>query len=392
MKKTAKTRIGSIDILRGIVMVLMALDHTRDYFQIDPFGINNPTELSTTTPILFFTRWITHFCAPVFVFLTGISAHLVGQKKKNKSQLFVFLVTRGIWLIFLELTVVGFGWNFDIHFRTNFLQVIWAIGWGMIVLGVVQFFSKQVVFVIGFSLVFLHNTLDTLTISGGIGEIIWLILHQGPDQFTIGNHVFWVNYPVLPWVGLMLMGYCCGTFYQEQHSQHKRKTYWLLFGTVSIVLFIVLRGINHYGDPSNWSEQESIILTIISFLNTTKYPPSLLYILMTMGPSFILLFLLEGKNYKMLKPFNDFGRVPLFYYIIHLYLIHALAILAVLLQGYSWEQIDFVRYFGGLPPGYGFELFVVYIVWILVNLLLYPFCSMYNQYKSKNRSWWLSYL
>src|SRR5688572_15825246 len=292
-------RIASIDLLRGLAMMLMALDHTRMYFAFGTWYAE-PTDLSSTTPALFFTRWITHFCAPVFVFLAGTSASLAGTKKANTRELSWLLFTRGLWLIFVELVIVNFAWTFDITYSFLILQVIWAIGLSMIVMAALVFLPEKIILAIGLVLVFGHNLLDRIELQGQtIGSFIWYALHQ-PQSIPLGaDRVVNFVYPVLPWIGVMALGYTAGALYKEAFPAEKRRRWLLYAGIGSVLLFLALRGFNLYGEPRTWEEMDTPVFTLLSFLNTTKYPASLQFLLMTMGPALILLALGESMKNRV---------------------------------------------------------------------------------------------
>jgi len=388
------SRITSIDFLRGLVMVIMALDHVRMYFGHGTW-YSSPTDLATTTPLLFFTRWITHFCAPVFVFLAGTSAFLYGAKQANIRKTAWFLFSRGVWLIIVELVIVSFAWTFDTTFSFLILQVIWAIGISMIALSALVFLPIQIIFVIGMLLVFGHNLLDSITVQGtGIFDFIWYILHQ-PKLVIMNERIISIFYPVLPWIGLMVLGYVFGNVFKKEFPVSQR-TLWLLAGGIgATLLFIILRQFNLYGEPTDWQAQDTAIFTLISFLNTTKYPPSLQFILMTMGPALIFLALSEYIRPRVTNPLVVFGRVPFFFYIIHIYLIHALALVALAYAGWDWREyiLSAGTFLSGRLDSFGFDLLVVYIVWVLVVAMLYPLCRWYQKVRENNpTSWWLSYL
>ncbi len=387
-------RIQSIDLLRGLVMVIMALDHVRDYIN---FGYLNddPTNIDTTTPSLFFTRWITHFCAPVFVFLSGTSAFLYGSKR-TKKEITKFLFTRGLWLIFIELTVVNFAWTFDISLGVHILQVIWAIGLCMICLSFLIYIPIRYLLGIGILLVAGHNLLDSITAKGSHPfSILWYILHQQQFLKISDNQLFFLAYPIIPWLGLMILGYCFGTLYKKEADINTRKKWLLRLGISSIILFIILRSTNIYGDLAPWSQQKNFIYTLLSFLNTTKYPPSLIYILMTIGPALLFLYFSEKVQNRMSKILVIIGRVPFYYYILHLYLIHIFGIIGLLILGEDWREIIYTpqRFMSGYLANKGFDLWVTYLVWVLVIIILYPLCKKYQEYKANNPDkWWLSYL
>ncbi len=387
-------RIESIDLLRGIVMVIMALDHVRDYFHADAF-LFDPTDLSQTNVPLFFTRWITHFCAPVFVFLAGTSAFLVGEKKGLQS-LSSFLIKRGLWLVLLELTVVNFAWFFNMHFNLILLVVIWALGVSMIVLAGLIHLPKKIILAIGLLLVAGHNLFDNIHVEGsGVKAVGWAILHKF-SFFPYDGFSLFVGYPLLAWIGVMALGYCFGSLYSPKTDQMVRKKMLLKLGTSAVILFVIIRLINAYGDPVPWSIQSSPIFTVLSFLNVTKYPPSLLYVLMTLGPAILFLAFAERPVATFTRPFVTVGRVPLFYYLLHLYLIHILAVIAAEATGFGWASMVSINTWVTMSKnlqGYGFNLWTVYGVWILVVLLLFPLCKWYEEHKRNHpEKWWLSYL
>jgi len=389
-------RIQSIDLLRGLVMVIMALDHVRDYTYHGYLFID-ATNLDTTTPLLFFTRWITHFCAPVFVFLAGTSAFLYGQNKSSKKQLSKFLFTRGIWLIFIELTVVNLAWTFDVSLSLHIFQVIWAIGICMLFLSALIYLPKKLLIFIGLLLIAGHNSLDSILFQGNdVSSILWYFAHQSSAAvFNQGQTMLFIAYPILPWLGLMILGYCFGTIYKSGFNPQVRKKWLLYLGLSSIILFIVIRYINVYGDLLPWAVQKNNLYTFLSFINTTKYPPSLVYILMTIGPSLLFLRAIEGIKNKLTDSLVVIGRVPFFYYIIHLYIIHVIGIIGLMIQGIDWKEFILTpqRFNSGYLSAYGFDLWVTYAVWIVVVLLLYPICKRYMIYKANNKDkWWLSYL
>ncbi|HTB07138.1 MAG TPA: heparan-alpha-glucosaminide N-acetyltransferase domain-containing protein [Bacteroidia bacterium] len=362
-------RITSIDLLRGIIMVIMALDHTRDFFHFDVIH-NSPENLYTTSVYLFFTRWITHYCAPTFIILAGISAYLYGQRPGvNLSR---FLLTRGLWLILVELIVIRYGWM-SIFLSLHFVfQVIWAIGISMIFLSLIRRLPYIVILTIGLLIIFLHNLTDGIVYDGSspLG-ILWTLLHvQG--MVNIGAVHIYVFYPVLPYFGLISVGYCLGKLFTPSTSVQMRKRVLLFAGLSCIGLFIVLRYINIYGDPQPWSKQFEPLFTFISFIRVCKYPCSLLFILMTVGPALLFLRFFENTNNAITKIFLVFGRVPMFYYILHLYIIHFLAM---------------------AMGGNKYHLWQVYIIWLGIVTSLYFPCKWYSTYKSSHPSkWWLSYL
>jgi uncharacterized membrane protein len=373
------SRLEGIDLVRGLVIVLMALDHTRDFFSAVRF---EPTDLTQTNVALFLTRWITHYCAPTFVLLAGVSAALVGRKRTG-ADLTRFLLTRGLWLIVLEFTVVNLAWEFNLRYHLAHAQVIWAIGASMVVLAGLVRLSRPVIGAVAVALIAGHNLLDRLT-PADFGPLapLWQVLHV---PGVIGGDHIQIRYPLLPWIGVIAAGYLLGRFWTDQSGEPRRHSL-IVLGMNLIAAFVVLRLGNVYGDPSPWDPASPHPL--LSVLNTTKYPPSLLYLLMTLGPAFLLLALADrgaGRGFRWLV---TFGRVPLFFYVAHLYLIHGLAVLAQHAQGYAFADL-FRRQ---LPVGYGFGLPVVYLVWASVIVSLYPLCAWYGRVKAAGRGWWWSYL
>jgi uncharacterized membrane protein len=382
-------RLDAVDLLRGLVMVIMALDHTRDFFHNAAF-LYPAEDLTRTTPILFFTRWITHFCAPVFVFLAGTGAFLSVSRGKTKRQLSWFLITRGLWLILLELTLVLLGW-FPFAGLTFFvLQVIWVLGVSMIVLAGLIYLPLRVIAAVGVLMIALHNFLDRLTPEnfGALGWL-WLLLHTGgPWQAGAGVFVF-VRYPLIPWIGVMAAGYAFGQLLLLERT--RRRKVLLTLGLALTLAFIILRATNLYGDPRPWSAQPSPVYTLLSFLNTEKYPPSLLFLLMTLGPAIALVPLLEGMRGALARFLITFGRVPLFYYLLHVPLIH-LTVLVFDFARYRRVVFDTIFATGTPPPGYGYPLAVVYLIWLGVIVALYPVCRWFAGVKQRRRDAWLSYL
>ncbi len=387
MERTHGERINSIDLLRGVVIILMALDHVRMYFG-EGSWYANPTDLTTTIPLLFFTRWITHFCAPVFIFLAGTSAALYGARQQSTRQLFRYLFTRGLWMIFLELVIVNFAWTFDITYSFRFLQVIWAIGFSMVVLAFLVYLPKWAIFAFGIMMVAGHNLLDSIQMEGTTAPaLIWYILHQKQVVVFSPDSVVDVVYQLIPLVGLMALGYVSGTFYQLGFDPAERRKWLLRIGTAAILLFFILRGFNQYGDPNPWSQQPTLVYSFLSFLNTTKYPTSLQFLLMTIGPALVFLALIEGARNRITDFVLTFGRVSLFFYIMHIYVIHSLALVALAISGWNWTEyiVTAQAYLSQRLAGFGFDLYVVYLIWVLVVLVMYPLSRWYRVYK-KNHS------
>lgn len=385
-------RVTSIDLLRGIVMIIMALDHVRDYFHADAF-LFDPTDLSKTNVPLFFTRFITHFCAPVFMLLSGTSAYLVGMRK-GKRALTKFLFTRGLWLVFLELTIINFGWFFDFGYANTGTLVIWALGMSMIFLSALIHLPKAVILVLSLAMIFGHNLLDTVHVEGnGIGSVIWALLHE-PKIYPGNNITFFALYPLVPWIGVMSLGYCLGTWYHSSYSPERRKKLLWQIGLAATFIFFALRFTNWYGDAIQWGSQSSGSFTVLSFFSLTKYPPSLLYLLITLGPAMILLAFTEKSNGWLSKRIQVIGRVPMFYYLVHIYLIHLAAMVGAELSGYSWSDMILTTWVSFDPKlqGFGFSLAVTYLVWFSLVVIIYFLCKWYDRYKQTHKHWWLSYM
>jgi len=389
-----RPRIDSIDLLRGAVIVLMALDHVRDYFHADAF-VYDPTDLGRTTAALFLTRWITHYCAPVFVFLAGMAACLHGSGRSPR-ELSGFLATRGAWLVVLELFVVSLFRTFNPAYPYFNLQVIWAIGAGMIVMSGLIHLDRRLLLAVAIVLVAGHNLLDAVHVpGGGLSAFLWAVLHE-PARFDLGRIVVRVHYPLLPWIGIMALGYGCGPWYRLSVLPETRRRRLLLAGSLATGLFVLLRAGNLYGDPAPWSPQPSALFSFLSFLNVTKYPPSLLYTLMTLGPALVGLALAERAGGRLARALVTFGRVPLFFYMAHILLIHVLATIAAVATGYRAADMVLSGNVNDAPAlaGYGFGLPTVYLVWLAVVLALYPGCRWFAAYKKSHQAarWWLSYL
>ena len=399
-----KARVDSVDLLRGLIMAIMMLDHTRDFIHSAAFNFD-PTNVARTYPILFFTRWITHFCAPLFVFLAGTGAYFQGMRGKSKGELSRFLVARGLWFIFVELAIL----RVVIFFTTDygallaFLQVIWVIGWSLIFLAAVIHLPRQWILFIGLAMIALHNTLDGVKVTTwtgpgsavpGFAASLWQILHQSGVIFPLGypGHAVLVLYPLIPWIGVMCAGYVFGSIYELPERDRRRRL--LQLGAAVTLGFVVLRALNVYGDPIPWSPQPTATKTVMSFLAVSKYPPSLLYLMMTLGPAMLLLAAFERHaRIPLGRVLTTFGRVPFFFYVLQWLTAHTFAIIASRLAGkptdYLFSNIGFSAV---PPPGAGFNLGVVYAFWILGLMLLYPLCRWFAGVKSRRRDWWLSYL
>ena len=392
------SRLTAVDALRGAIMVIMALDHTRDFFHAGAM-VFSPEDLSRTTPILFFTRWITHICAPVFLFTAGIGAFLRLQRPgATKGQLSRFLWTRGLWLIVIELTVMRLAMNFSLDARYPvLLLVLWALGISMIALAALIHLPRRVLVVASLAVLVLHNSLDGLQAQQfGAFSWLWQMLHQ-QGVFIVFGVPFVVAYPVLPCIALMAAGFAAGPiFLLEPQERRKVLVRW---GTALIAGFVILRAINVYGDPSPWSVQPTATFTVISFFRATKYPLSLDFVLMTIGPALLALIYLERRSLPASHPLVIIGRVPFFYYVAHFWILHALASALAYLR-YGSASLAFLfnplPSMGGprelFPADFGYPLWVTYAVWVFVVVLLYPACRWFAELKSRRQSWWLSYL
>jgi len=382
-----KFRLESVDVLRGVIMILMALDHTRDFLGVP--GVN-PTDPAQTTIPLFFTRWITHFCAPVFFLLTGTGAYL-SLRRKSKSELSRYLFTRGLWLIFLELTLFrcfGFQFNFDYH--VTLLNVLWALGCAMIILSVLVRIPLSVTTALGLIMIVGHNLLDSIQSSNPV----WTILHS--PNFILKNpqHSVFIVYPLIPWVGVTAVGYSIGRIYAW--TWQRRRTFLLRAGLGLTAAFVILRSINVYGDPARWTMQKSTLFTALSFLNTCKYPPSLLFLLMTLGLALVFLWAMDGRTPQLLRPALIFGKVPMFYFLLHIPLIHMIAVVVCYARyghvHWMFESPSISQFPITPPPGWGLSLPIVYLLWVSVVIALYPLCRWFADVKQRRSDAWLGYL
>lgn len=384
-------RQPSIDIGRGIVMIIMALDHVRDLMHIDSIT-QSPTDLATTSPLLFFTRWITHLCAPIFVFLAGTSVYLSLQNNNNFAKKRAMLIKRGFWLIFVEFTIVNFGLFFDIGFHTLLFEVIAAIGFGFIILGLLLKISSKTLGIIGLLIIVCHNLLPLIPFAEN--SILKDILAPffSPTVIPFSGRAFIMGYPPIPWLGIMLVGFATGKFFELEFT--KRKKLFLKIGLSSLVLFVIIRFLTIYGDPVLWNSQKDAVFSFLSFLNVTKYPPSLLFCLATLGIMFILLSFAEQFSNGIKKVTLVYGKVPLFYFVVHFYVIHILTLLMLFAQGLSWSQFEFATGTFGRPKGLesGLPLWFIYLIWISVVAFLYKPSKWFGTYKAENQHWWLKYI
>lgn len=387
-----RVRLESVDIVRGIIMIVMALDHTRDFFGD---VTSSPTNLTTTTVALFFTRWITHFCAPVFFLLTGTGAFL-SLKRKSTAELSRFLWTRGLWLIVLDFTVVrclGLQFNFD--YRVTVWNVLWGLGWAMLALAALVRLPAWAVGAFGVVMIATHNLLDGLT-APDVGALTPFINALHAPALLVAGPRFTIlaAYPLIPWIGVTAVGFALGQVFSWEAE--RRKTFLVRLGVALTVAFVVLRAINVYGDPVPWSAQASPAFTLVSFLNLNKYPPSLLFLLMTLGPALLLLRAVDDNTSGWLRPALVFGKVPLFFFVLHLTLIHLLAVVACLVRygavHWMFESPSLDHFPITQPPGWPSSLPVVYLVWVVVVVALYPACRWFAALKQRRTDWWLSYL
>lgn len=374
-------------------MIIMALDHVRDMMHVNSIT-QSPTDLSTTSPALFFTRWITYLCAPIFVFLAGTSAYISVKNKRNILQSKRFLLSRGLWLILLEFSLVNFGLYFDPHFHTLIFEVIATIGFGFIILSLLLKVRPKNIALVGLAIIFLHDLLSMIPFNNGstIKTIYSLLFSL--TAFPIGSQTtFVMAYPPIPWLGIMLVGFATGKLFELPDVN--RNKIFLRIGCVALLLFIILRFINIYGDPAHWSFQKSAVFTFLSFMNVTKYPPSLLFCLVTLGIMFLIFVFTEKVQNKWMNIAAVYGKVPFFYFIVHFYLIHILLIALLFFQGFHWHDLDFASGTFGRPKGVqsGIPLWSVYLIWIAVVIALYRPCRWYGKYKTanKNKYWWLRY-
>ena len=391
------SRIVSVDFMRGLVMIIMAIDHSRDFLTNIPF---QPENIAHTWPALFFTRWITHFCAPMFFFLAGTGAYLLRSKTGSIGAVSRFLWTRGLWLILLEFTIIEYAWTFTFWQMGG---IIWSIGCSMVLLALLIRLPDQALLSFGLVLVLFHDLFDSIRPAqfGNFGWL-WVILHR---KGVIPHTHFFVLFPLVPLVGVMALGYIFGKLFDKPVDQRVRLM--LLLGGVATTAFLVLRAFNAYGNPvagvagsspGQWHPQSTVAMSIVSFLDLEKYPPSLQFLLMVLGPSLILFAVIDrfGASERFERwatPIVIFGRVPLFFYVLHLYAIHFAAILLAKLShqpvAWLWKGSFWMN---EVPEGYGHGLPAVYVTWLVVIVVLYFPCAWFAGYKRRHKAWWLSYL
>jgi uncharacterized membrane protein len=384
---SVRPRLEAIDVVRGVIMIIMALDHTRDFFGIPG---QNPTNLASASAALFVTRWVTYFCAPVFFLLTGTGA-FVSLRRRSPGELSRFLFTRGLWLIFLELGLVRcVAYQFNADYQVTMLLVLWALGWAMITLSALVRLPAAAVTAVGIAMIAGHNLFDTVSWASPL----WSIVHAPGLVLNRPGHVVFAAYPLVPWVGVTAAGYGLGQVFAWDAD--RRRTFLLRLGLALSLAFVVLRGSNIYGDPARWAGQATALFSGLAFLNTTKYPPSLLFLSMTLGPALLFLWSVDRATPRLLRPARIIGRVPLFYYVWHFALIHAAAAVTCYVKygsaHWMFESPDLARYPFTPPPGWGFSLPVVYLAWALVVTASYPLCRWFAALKQRRRDGWLSYV
>ena len=384
-------RVDSVDLLRGLVMILMALDHTRDF-------VGNvaatPTNLAATTGALFMTRWITHFCAPTFSLLTGVGAYLM-LRRRTTRELSWFLLTRGVWLIVLEVTVARFFWQFNLDYHVTFLTVLWALGWSMILLSALVHLPANVVAAIAIALIALHNLTDGIAQPTSEAlRLLMTVLHRPGPLFARPGMIVFIGYPLVPWIAIMALGYSLGHVYSW--PAERRRAFLLRTGLAMVAVFVALRVANIYGDPRPWSTQKTALFTVLSFINVTKTPPSLLFVLITVGPALLFLRWSDASTPRFLRPALTIGRVPMFYFLAHVLVIHLIATVAAIARygsaAIATQSPTLDKYPMTQPPDWPASLPVVYATWVLALLILFPLCRWYARYKATHSSPWLSYL
>ena len=379
-----RPRLDGIDFLRGLVMAIMVLDHARDFFG---GGSMNPRDVHDAG--LFLTRWITHFCAPIFVFLAGVSAFLYGTRGRSRREVARFLLSRGLWLMLIELTVVRFAWTFNLAYDFVFLQVIWVIGCAMIVLAGLIHLPRWAIATFALTMILGHNLLDGIEMNGSL-HWLWTMVHA-PGMLEPTPHMeLLALYSLVPWVAVMAAGYALAPVFLRPEAERRRKL--VALGLAVTAGFVVLRATNLYGDPTAWAWQGGLLPTVLSFINCEKYPPSLLYLAMTIGPGLILLGLLQSVRTGLGRVIIAFGRVPFLFYVAHIMLLHAMAVVVAHLTigdiGWLFRHMPELN----KPAGYGLTLPGVYALWVAALVLLYPMCRWFGALKQRCKDWWLSYL
>ena len=380
----SRPRLDGIDFLRGLVMAVMVLDHARDFFGGSSM---NPRDVHDAG--LFVTRWVTHFCAPIFVFLAGVSAFLYGNRGRTKPEVARFLLTRGLWLMIIEITVVRLAWTFNLSYDFVFMQVIWAIGCAMVALAALIYLPRWAIATFALTMIFGHNLLDGVQPDGS-WRWLWVVTHAtGTLRPTPGMEIMAI-YPLIPWVAVMAAGYALAPVFLQPEEQ-RRRTLLMIGGAVTLG-FVLLRATNLYGDPAPWTVQDGFLPTLLSFINCEKYPPSLLYLAMTIGPGLILLGLFQNASSGLARVVVAIGRVPFLFYVAHIVLLHvmAVAVAHVTIGDIGWLFRHMPAF--NKPEDYGLTLPAVYALWIVALALLYPICRWFGALKQRRKDWWLSYL
>jgi uncharacterized membrane protein len=365
-------------------MVIMALDHVRDFMHTTAMS-QSPTDLQTTTALLFMTRWVTHLCAPTFVFLSGVSAYISFKRNNNFRESRNFLLKRGIWLVILEFTFINFALWFDIHFRFMIMEVIAAIGMSFIVLSFLLKLPSRTIGIIGLVLIFGHDLLQLVPVPANPAVVFPTAVLFRPSLLQISHGLSaYTAYPLIPWLGIMLAGFACGEFFEI--AAEKRTKIFLRLGIGALSLFAIIRFINIYGDPSKWLIQKTSVFTFLSFINTTKYPVSLLFTLLFIGITLLVLYFSEKYENRFSGMLSVYGKVPLFYFTIHIYIIHLLMFVMLFIQGFTSSDFVFGAFSNGRPKtGGGVSLAVIYIIWISVVAVMFPVCKWYGKYKTEHR-------
>jgi uncharacterized membrane protein len=380
----SRPRLDGIDFLRGLVMTIMVLDHARDFFTSSAM---NPRDVHDAG--LFLTRWITHFCAPIFVFLAGVSAFLYGTRGRSSGEVARFLLTRGLWLMLIEITVVRAAWTFNVSYDFVILQVIWVIGCAMAVLAGLIYLPRWAIATFALIIILGHNLLDGVEIDGS-WQWLWVLAHAPGTLHPTPEVEMLAIYPMIPWVAVMAAGYALAPVFLQAEEQRRRTL--LATGLAVTAGFVVLRATNLYGDPTPWAVHDGLAPTLLSFINCEKYAPSLLYLAMTIGPGLILLGVFQTARTAMARAIVAIGRVPFLFYVAHIVLLHAMAIVVahVAIGDIEWLFVHMPAF--NKPEGYGLSLSAVYVLWLVALTLLYPMCRWFGALKQRRKDWWLSYL
>jgi len=379
-----RARVASIDVVRGLAVVLMALDHTRDYTTALRF---QPEDLSQTSLAVFLTRWVTHVCAPTFVFLAGVGIGLAARRQPAPAMR-QFLVTRGLWLLVLELVITPIGWQFGFEPLPAFALVLWALGWSMIVMAALVGLPRPALALLGAVVIAGHNLTDGIRpeVFGALAPL-WHALHV--PGFLWPGGIF-IGYPLVPWVGVMMLGVAAADLWTWEGDRRRRLL--VVAGTASLAVFMLLRAMNGYGNPASWRPQATAALTIVSFLNVLKYPPSLQFLLMTLGLTALALAVAERAQGAIARLLTTYGRVPLFFYVAHIVVVHAVAVLIAFAQSGEWRRLQVITHPEAIPPWFGLPLWGVYLAWMTVVAVMFPACRAVDRRKSTRPAWWWRYV